>query len=151
MAIDRTGIGWVGVAAAALFAAPASADEAFTLRCRVTETEKIDSGVPASRDHVFAATFDLKARKFFVFEESARKYHSGRVEALHAAGPEAVQLTGPSDFRHGTEHTRGSGLRLDLKTFVLREDSTLKDGRMTIETVATGPCEKVPFRPLPEK
>ncbi len=140
------------LAAAAFFAGPAAAnDDVFTLRCGVTETEKIDSGAPASRAHVFAATIDLKARKFFVFEESARKYHSGRIETIHAAGPEAVQLTGPSEFRHGTEHTRGSGLRLDLRTLVLREDSVLKDGRMTIETSASGACERTPFRPLPAK
>ena len=130
---------------------PAFADDVFTLRCRVTETEKIDSGAPASRAYVFAATLDLKARKFFVFEESARKYHSGRIETIHAVGPEAVQLTGPSEFRHGTEHSRASGLRLDLRTLVLREDSVLRDGRMSIETSGIGACEKAPFRPLPAK
>ena len=142
----------LSVAVMTYVAGPVAAnDDAFTLRCNLTETEKIDSGAPVSRGLVFAATLDLKARKYFVFEESARKYHSGRIQAIHAAGPEAAQLTGPSEFRHGTEHTRASGLRLDLKTLVLREDSVLKDGRLTIETVATGPCEKVPFRPLPEK
>lgn len=140
------------VASVAFSAGPAAAtDDVFTLRCQVTETEKIDSGTPASRAHVFAATIDLKSQKFFVFEESARKYHSGRVETIHAAEAEAVQLTGPSEFRHGTEHTRGSGLRLDLRTLVLREDSVHKDGRMTIETASSGTCEKAPLRPLPAK
>ena len=135
----------------AIFTAPAFADDAFTLRCRVTETETIDSGNPASRAHVFAATLDLKARKFYVFEDSARKYQSGRIEAIHAAGTEVVQLTPPSEFRHGTERVSASGLRLDLRTLVLSEDSILRDGRMTIETVWSGACAKATFRPLPAK
>ena len=130
---------------------PASTDDVFTLRCRVTETEKIDSGAPASRAHVFAATLDLKARKFYVFEESARKYHSGRIETIHAIEAGSVRLTGPSEFRHGTERVSASGLQLDLATLVLGEDSVLKDGRTTIETVWRGTCEQVPFRPLPSK
>jgi len=137
--------------AAVFFAVSAFAADAFTLGCRVTETEKIDSGAPTTRVHVFVASFDLNARKFYVFEESARKYRSERVELIHAADAESVQLTGPSEFRHGTEHTRASGLRLDLRTLVLREESTLKDGRMTIETAWHGTCEKAPFRPLPAK
>ena len=131
--------------------APAFADDAFTLDCRVTETEKIDSGAPTTRAYVFVASFDLNARKFYVFEESARKYRSERVESIHAVGAESVQLTGPSEFRHGTEHTRASGLRLDLRTLVLSEESALKDGRTTIETSARGACEKAPLRPLPAK
>jgi hypothetical protein len=130
---------------------PALADDAFTLRCRVTETEKIDSGNPTSRAHDFAASFDLKARKYYVFEDSARKYQSGRIETIRAVEADAVQLTPPSEFRHGTEHVRASGLRLDLKTLVLREESVLRDGRLTIETVAHGACAKAPFRPLPSK
>ena len=151
MANRAVKIGLALILPAAAPAWPASADDAFTLRCRVTETEKIDSGSPAARAHVFEATLDLKARKFYVFEDSARKYHSGRIEAIHAAGTEAVQLTPPSEFRHGTERVSASGLRLDLRTFVLREDSVLRDGRMTIETVWSGTCEQAPFRPLPAK
>ena len=140
------------VASAAFFAGPASAnDDAFTLRCRVTETEKIDSGNPASRAHVFEATLDLKARVFYVFEDSARKYHSGRIETIHAVEADAVQLTPPSEFRHGTEHVRASGLRLDLRTLALREATVLRDGRMAIETVWSGACAKTSFRPLAAK
>lgn len=132
-------------------ARPAFADEAFTLRCRVTETEKIDSGDPVARAHVFAVTLDLNARKFYVFEDSSRKYQSGRIEAVHAVEAGSVRLAAPSEFRHGTEHMRASGLTLDLRTLVLREESILKDGRMTIETVWSGACERAPFRPLPAK
>ncbi len=132
-------------------AEPAFADDAFTLRCRVTETEKIDSGNPAARGHVFAATLDLSARKFYVFEDSARKYQSGRIEAIRAVEAGSVRLTAPSEFRHSTEHVRASGLILDLRTLVLREESVLKDGRMTIEMVWSGACERAPFRPLPAK
>ena len=139
------------VTSAAIFTAPAFADDAFTLRCRVTETEKIDSGSPAARAHVFETTLDLNARKFYVFEDSGRKYHSGRIEAIHAVEAGSVRLTGPREFRHGTEHVSASGLRLDLRTLVLGENSVLKDGRMTIETIWTGACEKAPFRPLPAK
>lgn len=144
----------IGLALILLTAAPAahaSADDAFTLRCRVTETEKIDSGDPAARAHVFETTLDLKTRKFYVFEDSARKYHSGRIETIHAVEADAVQLTPPSEFRHGTERMNASGLRLDLGTLVLREDSVLRDGRMAIETVWSGACAKAPFRPLPAK
>ncbi len=138
-------------AAMAIFAAPAFADDAFTLDCRVTETEKIDSGTPTTRAYAFVASFDLNARKFYVFEESARKYRSERIESIRAVEADAAQLTAPSEFRHGTEHTRASGLRLDLRALVLSEESTLKDGRTTIETSARGACEKTPFRPLPAK
>ena len=139
-------------AAAAILAGPAQAnDAAFTLLCRVTETEKIDAGSPAARTHSLAATLDLQARTFFVFEDSGRKYHSGRIESIHAVEADAVQLTAPSEFRHGTEHLRASGLRLDLRTLVLGEDTVLKDGRMAIETVWRGACAKAPFRPLPAK
>lgn len=140
------------IASTAFFAGPASAnDDAFTLRCRVTETEKIDSGSPAALAHVFETTLDLKARKFYVFEDSARKYHSGRIETIHAVEADAVQLTPPSEFRHGTERMSASGLRLDLRTLVLREATVLRDGRMAIETSWRGVCEKAPFRPLPAK
>ncbi|MCC7016781.1 MAG: hypothetical protein IT564_06220 [Rhodospirillales bacterium] len=132
-------------------ATPAFADDAFTLRCRVTETEKIDSGDPAARGHVFAATLDLSARKFYVFEDSSRKYHSGRIEAISAVEAGSVRLTAPSEFHHGTEHMRASGLILDLRTLVLREESILKDGRMTIETAWSGVCERTLFRPLSVK
>jgi hypothetical protein len=129
----------------------AFAGDAFTLRCRVTETEKIDSGQPVSRAHVFEASFDFAARTYYVFEDSARKYSSGRVESIHAVGTETAQLTRPSEFRHGTEHVRASGLTLDLRTLVVREDTVLKDGRLTIETVWRGACERGPFRPPPAK
>jgi hypothetical protein len=128
---------------------PAHADDAFTLDCRVTETEKIDSGNPSSRAHVFVASIDLNARKFHVFEDSSRKYHSGRIAAIRAVAADTAQLTAPSEFRHGTEHVKGSGLRLDLRTLTLAETTVLKDGRTTIETIWRGTCEKAPFRPFP--
>ncbi len=130
---------------------PASADDAFTLDCRVTQIEKIDSGSPTSNAHAFVASFDLSARKFYVFEDTSRKYRSDRIESIRAMDANALQLTAPSDFRHGTEHVTGSGLRLELRTMALTDTTVLKDGRTTIETTWNGACAKVPFRPLPAK
>lgn len=139
------------LAALAVPGAPARAAEAFTLDCRVTETEKIDAGAPATRNHALIVSVDLGARKFFVFEDSSRKYSSGRVESLRALDAGSAQLTGPNEFRHGTEHVKGSGLSLDLGTLALAETNVLVDGRTRIETALRGACEKTPYRPLPAR
>jgi hypothetical protein len=140
----------IGLALAAL-AAPAFADDAFTLHCRVTETEKIDAGSPTTRSHTLIVSVDLGARKFFVFEDSSRRYPSGRIESIRALDANSARLTAPSEFRHGTEHSKGSGLGLDLGTLALAETNVLVDGRTRIETTLRGACEKAPFRPLPAK
>jgi hypothetical protein len=141
----------IGLALAFLPATGASADDAFTLDCRVTETEKIDTGSPTTRSHTLIVSVDLSARKFFVFEDSSRKYSSGRVESLRALDAGSAQLTAANEFRHGTEHVKGTGLRLDLGTLALAETSVLVDGRTRIETALRGTCEKAPYRPLPAR
>jgi hypothetical protein len=147
--MTRRVIAIVLVSVLLLAAGVAIADDPLTLACRVTESEKIDSGHPASRAHTFVATFDFGRRAYYVFEDSSRKHHSGRLAAMHAVAADAAQLTAPSEFRHGTERVRGSGLRLDRAALTLAEITVLVDGRTTIETAWRGTCEKAPLRPLP--
>jgi hypothetical protein len=132
----------------ASFAAPAIA-ETFTVRCAMSETERLSGKETAKREYTIEITVDLRAHRFHVFENAARKHYSGKVESIYQSDAGAIRLNKPLEIRHGTETVNDSGLRLDRRDLNLAGESVLKDGSMVLETTWSGACARIALKPLP--